>query len=65
MSYASRVEFCVGTHTLLHPRMLRSRGNSIFLDLCKLACEAKCVEFHSFAQIKGELKLNLRIQKLY
>ena len=67
LSYASRVEFlCRHTYTFCTPRLLRFRRSFIFFfDLCKLACEAKCVEFHSLAQIKGELKLNLRIQKHY
>ena len=67
LSYASCVEFlCRHTYTFCTPQLLRFRGSFIFFfDLCKLACEAKCVEFHSLAQIKGELKLNLRIQKHY
>ena len=56
----------VGTHILLHPHGCWDLGGVLFFfNLCKLACEAKCIEFHSLAQIKGELKLNLRIQKHY
>ena len=40
-----------------------SRVHDLSLICATLACEAKFVEFYSFAQIKGELKLNLRIHK--
>ena len=62
---ASRV-YLRCSHTLVAPHWCWDLGGvSFVLNMCNLACEAKCVEFHSLAQIKGELKLNLRIQKHY